>query len=159
MVEEDAPETNALSESIGERIKVLRRRRGLSQENLAMRHRVQSSKMGLGIKMTRIMVASTEAGDRHIKADELPAFCAALEVPLEELLGGASPTARRAMFPKAGEALDYATLADPERLTHFLLQQLQPSISRMVEQIAVSTVERQAPDIVRQALREVVGGA
>lgn len=69
MPEED-DDARVVSVQIGRNIRILRNERGYSQEQLALKHRTASRRMGLPIKVTRIVVAATEQGDRHIKADE-----------------------------------------------------------------------------------------
>jgi transcriptional regulator with XRE-family HTH domain len=145
----DADGLNVLSAATGRKIKALRQRQGLSQASLAARHVLESARMGLPIRVTRIMVAATEAGDRHIKLDELPGYCAALGVGLEQLMGDAAPPD---MFPQRSPAvMDYATLADPDRLTAFLLSRLEPMIRERVEAMTRESLRRSLEGVLGDA--------
>lgn len=156
MTEED-DSARAVSMQIGRNIRTLRMERGLSQEALAVKHRIASRRLNMSIKVTRIVVAATEQGDRHVKADELPGYCKVLGVPLERLMEEA--VGREAMYPVGDSPMTYATLADPDRLTEFLLQRMEPRIMQMVETLTIHQVNRDAPAIVRRALKEVLGDA
>lgn len=65
--------------SLGQNIRKLRRRRGLSQEQLAARMQVR------GCDVTRSSLAKMEAGQRHIYPDELKLLREILDVSYEEL--------------------------------------------------------------------------
>ncbi|MCI9551954.1 MAG: helix-turn-helix transcriptional regulator [Acutalibacter sp.] len=65
--------------SLGQNIRKLRRRRGLSQEQLAARMQVR------GCDVTRSSLAKMEAGQRHIYPDELKLLREILGVSYEEL--------------------------------------------------------------------------
>ena len=65
--------------AMGQRIRSLRRKKGLSQEELAARLQV------LGCDVTRSALAKIEVAQRHLYPDEIAALKTALEVSYEEL--------------------------------------------------------------------------
>ena len=65
----------------GERIKEIRRKRGLSQENLAARLQTE------GVNIERDSVSRIEIGTRFVADYELLVLCKVLEVSPEYLLG------------------------------------------------------------------------
>ena len=68
------------SRVLGKNIRVLRRERGLTQEQLAARLQVA------GCDMTRSALAKIEVGQRHLYPDELKALRTVLNVPYEAIL-------------------------------------------------------------------------
>lgn len=68
------------SRVLGKNIRVLRRGRGLTQEQLAARLQVA------GCDMTRSALAKIEVGQRHLYPDELKALRTVLNVPYEAIL-------------------------------------------------------------------------
>lgn len=65
---------------IGQRIRVLREKRGLTQQQLSAKMQLQ------GCDVTRSALAKIEVGQRHIYPDELKALKEILCVTYEELL-------------------------------------------------------------------------
>lgn len=72
--------SSRLAVSLARGIRAERARHGWSQADLAGR-----------LGWARQTVAKIEAGDRSVRAEELPELCAALEVPLGRLLQDADP--------------------------------------------------------------------
>lgn len=68
------------SRVLGKNIRVLRRGRGLTQEQLAARLQVA------GCDMTRSALAKIEVGQRHLYPDELKVLRTVLNVPYEAIL-------------------------------------------------------------------------
>ncbi len=64
----------------GARLRAIRARRGLTQEQLSAMLQVR------GIDLTRSALAKIEAGQRHVYLDELLALRKILDVPFDELL-------------------------------------------------------------------------
>jgi len=65
--------------TIGENIRIMRLRARVSQEALAAK---------TDGAMTRILVSSTESGDRSLKMSEVPGLCKALGITINELVDG-----------------------------------------------------------------------
>lgn len=71
---------------VGQKIRQLRKQRGLTQEQLAAQ--LQTN----GCDVTRSALAKIEVGQRHIYLDELKLFSCLLQVSYEELLSGEQPS-------------------------------------------------------------------
>lgn len=67
---------------VGQKIRQLRKQRGLTQEQLAAQ--LQTN----GCDVTRSALAKIEVGQRHIYLDELKLLSSLLQVSYEELLSG-----------------------------------------------------------------------
>lgn len=67
---------------VGQKIRQLRKRRGLTQEQLAAQLQTHNC------DVTRSALAKIEAGQRHIYLDELKLLSQLLHVSYEELLSG-----------------------------------------------------------------------
>ncbi len=70
-----APEQEAVRVLLGQRIRVLRRAQGLSQEDLAHKSALDRSYVG-----------SVERGERNVSIDNITALARALNVPINEML-------------------------------------------------------------------------
>lgn len=70
----------AYDKQVGQRIRFLRERKGLTQEQLAARLQV------CGCDVTRSALAKMEVGQRHIYASELRCLCEVLSTTYDELL-------------------------------------------------------------------------
>jgi transcriptional regulator with XRE-family HTH domain len=75
-----AVEKGRIAEAVAENVEAVRRRRGLSQQQLATRL------AELGRPMQASAVAKVESGDRRVDVDDLAAFAVALNVPVARLL-------------------------------------------------------------------------
>lgn len=71
---------------VGQKIRQLRKQRGLTQEQLAAQ--LQTN----GCDVTRSALAKIEVGQRHIYLDELKLLSCLLHVSYEELLSGERPS-------------------------------------------------------------------
>lgn len=67
---------------VGQKVRQLRKQRGLTQEQLAAQ--LQTN----GCDVTRSALAKIEVGQRHIYLDELKLLSSLLQVSYEELLSG-----------------------------------------------------------------------
>jgi transcriptional regulator with XRE-family HTH domain len=75
-----AVEKGAIAAAVAENVEAVRKRRGLTQQQLA------SELARLGRPMQASAVAKVESGDRRVDADDLAAFAVALNVPVARLM-------------------------------------------------------------------------
>lgn len=71
----------AYEKQVGQGIRALREKRGLTQEQLSAKLQLQ------GCDITRSALAKIEVGQRHLYIDELKVLSLLLNVSTEELLG------------------------------------------------------------------------
>src|SRR5580700_6001719 len=118
------PANNPVDEAVGARIRLLRKRRKISQEEL-----------GKAIGVTFQQVQKYENGKNRVGASRLHLVAIALNVPISDFFAGASETSRSSFATKS-IAFDPQAFRIAEAFTKISDKELRASLVDLVETMA-----------------------
>ena len=122
---------NPVDTSVGERIRLLRRRKKMSQQVLAKE---------LGVTFQQVQ--KYENGKNRVGASRLQMVATALDVPIAELFGGAQPTSSTSSRPTKSVAFDADALRLAEAFVKISDKELRSSLVDVAEAMARKSAAR-----------------